>query len=127
MRSSPFLIGQLLGLADTLHREYCNHVRKGQIPSQLIGNAAMAAALNNPTAALARLSERIIPYQAWANSVSGDGVGLAKWTLQQFSRVAKELGEQTIPERCSDAEKAQVLLGYLARPENSGNEPHSNL
>ncbi len=66
MRTSPFLMGQLLGLADTLHKEYCIHVRKGQIPPQLIGNAAMAVALNNPAAALARLSERVIPYQAWA-------------------------------------------------------------
>lgn len=126
MRTSPFLIGQLLGLADTLHKEYCIHVRKGQIPPQLIGNAAMAVALNNPAAALARLSERVIPYQAWANSSSGDGVGLAKWTLQQFGRIAEELGEQTIPENCGDVEKAQIFLGYLARPESSRNDHQSN-
>lgn len=121
MRSAPFLIGQILGLADTLHREYCQHIRKGQVPPQLIGNAIMAVALENPIAGLARLSERIAPYQAWANTASGEGVGLAKWTLQQFGRVAQELGEQVIPVNCSDADKAQILMGYLARSDVSSN------
>ena len=117
MHSSPFLVGRMLALADTLHKEYCTHVRKSEIPPQLVGNALMPVALENPTAGLARLSERIVPYHAWANAATGDGIGLAKWTLQQFGQVADELGKQALTERCNDAEKAQMLLGYLARPE----------
>ena len=117
MSYSPFLVGRMLALADTLHKEYCQHVRKGEIPPQLIGNALMPTALNNPTAGLARLSERIAPYQGWANTVVGEGVGLAKWALQRLGSVTEELGKQTLPEQCKDADKAQMLLGYLARIE----------
>jgi len=39
MNGAAFQLGRLLSLADTLHREYCVHVRGGGIPPQLIGNA----------------------------------------------------------------------------------------
>lgn len=120
MQVSPFQVGRMLALADTLHKEYCQHVRKEgtPLPPQLMGNALMTTTLDNPTAGLARLSERIAPYQAWANTAKKeDGAGLAKWALQQFGQLANELGKQTLPETCSDADKAQMLLGYLARPE----------
>jgi len=117
MHTSPFLVGQMLAFTDTLHKEYCLHERKGQVPPQLIGSALMPTALENPTASLARLSERIAPYQAWANTATGDGVGLAKWALQQLGQVTGELSKQTLPEHCNDMDKAQMLLGYLARPE----------
>jgi hypothetical protein len=117
MAMAPFLVGRMLALADTLHKEYCQHVRKKNIPPQLIGNALMPVALENPNAGLARLSERIAIYQAWANTASGEGLGLAKWALQQIGLVASELGGQTLPDCCNDVAKAQMLLGYLARPE----------
>lgn len=127
MHTSPFLVGQMLALADTLHKEYCQHVRKKETPPQLIGNALMTTALENPTAGLARISERIAPYQAWANTATEDGVELAKWALQQLGQITRELGEQALPELCNDADKAQMLLGYLSRPEkndpNSGKKP----
>lgn len=126
MSSAPFLVGQMLALADTIHKEYCQHVRKGEVPPQLIGNALMPAALDNPTAGLARLSGRIVPYQAWANTAAGDSVGLAKWTLQRFRDVAEELGKQMLPEQCNDADKAQMLLGYLARLEAGASDKRAN-
>lgn len=121
MHNSTFLAGQMLSLADTLHQEYCQHVRKGEVPPQLIGNALMSIALNNPTAGIARLSERIILYQAWANTADGDKVGLAKWALQRFRNITEELSKQILPEQCNDADKAQMLLGYLASIQ--GNSP----
>jgi len=124
MRSAPFLVGQMLALSDTLHKEYCQHVRKGETPLQLVGNALMPTALDNPTAGVARLSERIVPYQAWANTVGGDDAGLAKWTLQRFREIADQLGNQALPESCNDSDKAQMLLGYLARIE--ANTPDSD-
>jgi hypothetical protein len=120
MHAAPFLVGQMLALADTLHKEYCQHVRKKDTPPQLIGNTIMPVALESPAAGLARLSERIPIYQAWANTVSGDSVGLAKWALQQLGKAAGELGELVLPEHCDDAAKAQMLLGYLARPDSKG-------
>jgi hypothetical protein len=47
VNGTAFLVGRLLSLADTLHREYCRHVRGGDIPPQLIGNALMPVASDN--------------------------------------------------------------------------------
>jgi hypothetical protein len=126
MNSAPFLVGRMLALADTLHKEYCLHIRKGEVPPQLIGNALMSVALDNPVAGLARLSQRIAHYQAWANTFSGDEAGLAKWTLRQLGETACALGKHAIPQRCSDAEKAQMLLGYLARLDSVHPEREAN-
>jgi hypothetical protein len=130
MHTAPFLVGQMMSLADTLHKEYCLKVRasrkdnnadekeKGSstsgLPRQLIGNAAMSIAMDNPTAGLARLSERILIYQSWANTASGD-IGYAGWALGEFRRISEEIGKMALPERCTDADKAQILLGYLSR------------
>lgn len=128
MHTAPFLIGRMMALADLLHKEYCRKVRapkegEGQedsdkgLPRQLIGNATMAVAMDSPTAGLARLAERIVLYQGWANTVTGKEVDLAKWTLEQYGKVADELGKLALPAQCADADKAQMLLGYLARIE----------
>jgi hypothetical protein len=117
MHSAPFLVGRMLALADTLHREYCTHVRKTKVPPQLLGNATMMLAMENPTAGLARLAERLAPYQSWANTATGDGLGLAKWTLGEMGKVSNHLATLALAAQCDDAAKAQMLLGYLARPE----------
>ena len=130
MRTPSFLVGQMMSLADTLHKEYCLAVRAsrtkdksaekeqglgaGGLPRQLIGNAAMSIAMDNPTAGLARLAERILIYQAWANTASGD-IGYAGWALAEYRRISEDLGTMLLPERCADPDKAQMLLGYLSR------------
>lgn len=126
MKSPPYLIGRLLSLADQLHYHYCQHVRKNNIPPQLMGNALMPIGLEEPLKALALYCNRILPYQAWANTVSGDAAGLARYFLAELGKVCSELGEicsnvpvTTISERCTDSDKAQMLIGYLARPEKS--------
>lgn len=111
-------IGRLLALADSLHLQYCKHVRKGESPSQLIGNALFNTALEQPVFALARLAERLTPYQAWARTFQSNdseaGVGLVKYFLGEIAAcsVAIRLGE--LPQRMSDTDKAKLLLGYLA-------------
>ena len=118
MKGPPFLIGRLLSLADQLHVQYCQGARKGQVPPQLIGNALMTTALEQPTKAVAMLSQRILPYQAWARTVQGgDEVRLAKYFLGELGRVAAELKGVVLPPTCGDTEKAEMLLGYLARSE----------
>jgi hypothetical protein len=132
MYSASFLVGQMMSLADTLHKEYCRKVRasrkedkthqnveekesgSGGLPRQLIGNAAMSIAMDNPTAGLARLSERILIYQAWANTSSGD-IGYAGWALGEYRRISEELGKMNLPDQSADADKSQMLLGYLSR------------
>ena len=68
MNNAPYEVGQILALADTLHKDYCTIVRNGSLPSVLIGTSLMRRAFDNPTAALADLTERIIEYLRWAKT-----------------------------------------------------------
>lgn len=122
MHTAPFLVGRMLALADTLHKEYCRHVRKGEIPPQLIGNALMPVAIDNPQKGLVRLRERLMVYQAWANKTHGEDNRLAKWTLSHMGTVSNELAGFILPDRTNDADKAQMLLGYLSRFESKGSD-----
>lgn len=118
MASPAFLVGRLLALADSLHFQYCQGVRNGQVPGQLLGNALMATALETPEAALALYAQRILPYQAWARTCKATEKGpetLARYFLTQLGDICSEVSLLDIPERASDADKAQMLLGYLAK------------
>ena len=117
MSSPAYLVGRFLNIVDDLHLKYCQHVRKGSVPHQLVGNALMPAALEEPEKALSMLSQRILPYQAWAKTLSGEGgdVGLIKYFLKEIGDISNQLKEMIIPPRCSDADKAQMLIGYLSK------------
>ena len=118
MKTAPYLIGRMLSLADQIHYHYCQHVRKGSVPSQLIGNALMTTALEEPEKALALYAQRILPYQAWARSARGDEGKLAGWFLSELGKVCSDVALAKIPDRCADADKAQMMLGYLAKNES---------
>jgi hypothetical protein len=123
VQESITLVGRLLALADSLHQQYCKHVRKGESPSQLFGNALFNTALDQPVVALARLAERLTPYQAWARTFQSDdpesGVGLVKYLLREIAACTTAIRLEALPQRMSDAGKAKLLLGYLAdRPAN---------
>lgn len=116
MSGTAFLVGRLLSLADTLHREYCTHVRDGNIPPQLIGNALMPAAAERPQDALDRLRERMMIYKAWADKGTGDKYRLAKWAVSQMGQVCSQLAELALPTETGQAFRAELFLGYMARP-----------
>lgn len=118
MKTAPYLIGRMLSLADQIHYHYCQHVRKGSIPSQLIGNALMATALEEPEKALALYAQRILPYQAWARTARGDEGKLAGWFLSELGKVCSDVVLASVPNRCAEADKAQMMLGYLAKNES---------
>jgi hypothetical protein len=118
MKEPTYQIGRLLALADSLHQSYCKHVRDGKSPSQLIGNALFNTALEQPVFALARLAERLAPYQAWARTFQNDdpasGVGLVKYFLAEIAGCTAAIQLEQLPPRMSDTDKAKLLLGYLA-------------
>ena len=118
MKESTYEVGRLWALADSLHQHYCKHVRDGKSPSQLIGNALFSTALEQPVFALARLAERLVPYQAWArtfqNNDSASGVGLVKYFLSEIGGCTAAIQLEQLPSRMSDPDKAKLLLGYLA-------------
>jgi len=119
MQQPAFRLGRLLSLTDTLHREYCKEVRKGDLPPQLLGNTLIPTMTNNPNRGLARMRERIRIYHAWAAT---KGSGLARWTLAEMGKISTDLA-QDLPEcRMTEADQAQFLLGYLARSERTDKE-----
>ena len=104
MQSNAYLIGKLLGIADEFQREYCRHERKGVFPPQFIGNALMPVALENPAKGLAQLADRLPLYHRTADEKLRDRAGV----------IERDIDKSSIPESCSDVQKAQMLLGYLA-------------
>lgn len=127
MKDAPYQVGQVLALADTLHKDYCIVVRRGQLPNSLIGTSLMRRALDNPAGALADLSERMIEYVRWAKTaqISRDwqnedqrriAINEARKKLRQFQPLAERLGTSELSTECNDLMKAQLLLGFLASP-----------
>ncbi len=127
MHHNHYLIGRMLNLADQLHAIYCKAVRDGSYPPRLLGNSLMPTALENPTAGLARLSERLLVYQGWATAAqSGDSIALAKWLLGELAKVERDIDKSNLSMCSDDTEKAQMLLGYLARPEQAKTDSSDN-
>ncbi len=118
MKDTFFYVGRFLSLLDTLHLEYCKSVREGSIPPQLLGNAHLQIALDNPLSAIDLLSRRIGIYQAWTKKEQGEYVKLARWAVGQLGKVTALLSEKTLPSSTTSAERAQILLGYLAKSED---------
>lgn len=136
MKEPVYQLGQLLALADSLHQQYCKHVRGDETPSQLIGNALFNTALEQPVFALARLAERLAPYQAWAKTFkntdptvkSGWEKVLLKLLRDCASRFIEDVDgiirirADELPSRMTDLDKAKLLLGYLADIQNPKSE-----
>jgi len=136
MEGRDYLLGQFLQCADELHLLYCEHVRGGSVPPQLIGNAAMPMALENPAKAVEVLGARVPVYFAWLTQKASakvrpadDGVTQRKFsdmndaeksTLRAKS-ISRRLGELSaelkgkLDTPVSLTGRAELLLGYLAR------------
>jgi len=125
MNESAFQLGRFLRVADEIHRLYCEVVRNGDIPPELCGSSALTATLENPTQALAQLSQRSAPYLKWANAYRGGdmiksgeksipAVSLVRSWLKKWSPIAEMLHEMNWPARPSPMERAQIFLGYLS-------------
>lgn len=136
MKEPVYQLGQLLALADSLHQQYCKHVRGDEAPTQLIGNSLFNTALEQPVFALARLAERLVPYQAWAktfknmdpNVKSGWEKTLLKLLRDCASRFIEDvegvvrIRADELPARMTNLDKAKLLLGYLADIQNPKSE-----
>ena len=114
MKNIAYKLGRFLQMADLLHRQYCEQAREGSLPPQLIGNAHFDAFSQSPAKALALMQSRLKLYQGFAQT---RGDGLAKWALAQLGELSGEIAP-LLPAKLSTEEKAQMLLGYLARTSN---------
>ena len=144
MEGRDYLLGQFLQCADELHLLYCEHVRGGNVPPQLIGNAAMPMALENPAKAVEVLGARVPVYFAWLTQKANtkirpadDGVtqrrffemnDAEKSTLRAKS-ISRRLGELSaelkgkLDTPVSLTGRAELLLGYLARKPKAYDSP----
>jgi hypothetical protein len=133
MNEPAFLLGRMLAFADLLHVQYCQLVRGGNVPPQLVGNQHFAMMADRPARAFALLGDRLKIYQAWAttsqlrkgastdegntasNEALNKSIRLGKWALKQMGQIAPQL-HGNLPGRPFDDEgKAEMLLGYLSR------------
>ena len=119
MQNPSYLVGRMLKIADELHALYCKEVRGDKMPPQLLGNALMAGALNSPAQALGQLALRIGPYLGWARTNTSNSLKLSRYFLKEFGLIETELRNKDLPSRLDDAEKAQVLLGYISSNKQS--------
>ncbi len=136
MKNQAYLIGQLLHISDELHAHYCNVVRDGSIPAQLVGNALFVTAQETPTQALSQVSARVVhPYIAWAKQYQyknieekGKESRKAGWYLRLYTETADQLflSELTEKTRFTDLEKAELFLGYLASFPKKENTTQNN-
>jgi hypothetical protein len=125
MESRDYLLGQFLQLADLLHKLYCVHERKGSIPPQLVGNAAIPMALQSPRRAIQVLGNRMPVYIAWADRYQGEGAGLAKWSRRELGRLSSQLKDENLDAKVTANGKAELLLGYLATTRQSEKQESS--
>jgi hypothetical protein len=114
MENAPYLIGRFLNLADGLHAIWCKNVRDNQIPPQLLGSSLFASFQINPLQAFGNASLRMKPYLDWAKTNKTPDAALSRWFLGEFGRVSAAIERMGIPSRLSDADKAEMLLGYLS-------------
>ena len=115
MGNSPYLIGRFLNLADGLHAVWCRNVKeKDPLPPQLLGSSLFASFQLNPVQGFANAGMRIKPYIDWAKTNKTGDAALSRWFVGEFGRVTAAIEEAGIPSRLSDADKAEMLLGYLS-------------
>src|SRR5208283_5307969 len=115
-----------LAMADLIHKCYCQDVRSGAMPPNLIGNAHFDIASSSPAGALALMQSRLKLYAGWAQTRGG---GLAKWSLKRIGEISGALAGQ-LPTKFSTDEKTwkaapelHIVLGKVgARGSRLGNQ-----
>jgi len=124
MPETAFLLGRMLALSDLVHAKYCQVVRGGSLPPQLLGNQHYSMAAEHPSRALAVLGDRLKIYQGWAAAASVQSqsenelkaaVKAAKWAVKRLGEVTPQLHGKLPEQGFSYAERAEMLLGYLSR------------
>lgn len=122
MNDIAFNLGKMLACANQLHLRYCEIVRRGDVPPQLIGSSLFRTALELPAQAISRLAERIAPYEAWATTFGRtkdtkghEQAGLVKFHLIEFQRLSQSVPREKLTVRFSDSDKAEMFLGFMAK------------
>ncbi|MGB7324034.1 MAG: hypothetical protein WBD31_04125 [Rubripirellula sp.] len=146
MNDAAFKLGQLLAAADELHCGYCHDVRNGSLPSQLMGNALVPMAEQNPVKALSVLCRRWPVYDRWAKTrnfpvdekfaISGEKLSARQkaekkrqWSIangisavMKARPLAAEL-KNKLSTKTNQEFRAELILGYIT---GIRNETHNS-
>jgi len=118
MNDSAYHLGRALAFANKLHELYCKHQRGGSIPTGLLGSALIATAATQPVSALARLLERVPPYENWAATTLAKGsnpdAGLIGWARNGLRDSLQRIPREKLGNRYTDTDRAELLLGYMS-------------
>jgi hypothetical protein len=60
-------------------------------------------------------------YKAWAEKADGEKAALAKWAVGQMGQVCQQLSESGLPVATDQGFRAELFLGYMARPVSEKN------
>ena len=103
---------------------YCDVVRDGQKPQELVGSSMFRSVSESPLRMLPVLSQRIMPYYAWAkvyrrksDNENRKHAACAGWLYRVCEQITTRLwnSEKWAPQtKFSDEEKVQLFIGYLA-------------
>ena len=123
MQEPAFLLGRFLALADILHEQYCRVVRKGDVPPQLLGYQHFAMTADNAQSALSVLHSRFGVYYQWARTAKANADNpetlkcfrIAQWARSRLGETADQLTGRLPDGPLNSAQRAEMLLGYLAR------------
>ena len=124
MQDFAYQYGQLLKISDELHLLYCRAVRDGNVPPQLAGGSMYMSVSDAPIRTLGVLGDRMNPYITWANTYqykdcqekdiesrrAGGLLGLYQTTAGKI----REAMEKESVSRFTDAQKAELFLGYIS-------------
>lgn len=118
MNESAYHLGRALAYANKLHELYCKHQRAGSIPTGLLGSALIATAATQPVSALARLLERMPPYENWAATTLAKGSNpeapLIGWARSGLRESLQRVPREALGKRFTDTDRAELLLGYMS-------------
>lgn len=130
MSELSFKLGQYCSAMNELHIGYCRVVRKGSMPTTLIGSAAYAIALHSPIKALEYIALRLKPYESWARGMQAEGKqDNSLYAFHWMQRNAKELKDALLQPKSisSKTHQAELMLGYLAgRPFEKSDNPSNS-
>lgn len=140
VKEYPYLLGQMLKASDALHALYCQVVRKGDIPPQLIGCSMYVFAAESPLKAFRQLMTRMKPYMSWAKSYrirgekESEDIVKTKRLAGYYLSVIEKSADGLLPvlttqSHFNDTERAFLFIGYLAsfpKEETVKNNPTVN-
>ena len=81
---------------------------------------------DNPLDGYQRLAERLRIYWAWAYTYQGEREKWVKWILSRLEDVNSQIALKEISETLDPAQKAQLMIGYYARIENTRPQANTN-